>query len=153
MKYFYLLFILLFSSTLWAQNMLVVEKPGTVKNYIYQAGDHISIKTTEGVKISGPINIIRNDSSFVVDYVHELQLSDVEVVYKSRALLNMGGTALIGGSALYLGLDLINHGGVKIDQSFWIAVGVAAAGVIMKVFAKKKMHVHEVKWRIKVLIE
>jgi len=132
---------------------MVLEKPGTVRNYIYQAGDHISIKTTEGLKISGPINIIRNDSTFVVDFVHELKISEVEVVYKTRSLLSIGGTALIGGSALYLGLTAINNGGVEINQSFWVSIGVAAAGIIMKVFAKKRMYIQEAKWRLKVLIE
>lgn len=153
MKHLYLFLILLFSTSLCAQNMLVVEKPGTVKNHIYQAGNHIILKTTEGLKISGPINIIRNDSTFVVDFVHELDLNDVEMVYEPRVLLNLGGTALIGGSALYLGLDLINHGGIKINQSFWVSMGVAATGVIMLVFSKKKMRIEEGKWRIKVLVE
>jgi len=153
MKHLFLIFILICTTSLSAQNMLVVEKPGTVKNYIYRAGDHIILKTIEGIKISGPINIIRRDSTFVVDFVHELSLKDVEMVYEPRVLLNLGGTALIGGSALYLGLDLINHGGIKINQSFWVSIGVAATGVIMLVFSKKKMRIEEGKWRIKVLVE
>lgn len=153
MKHYYLIFLLFMSSSLWAQNMLVLEKPGTVKNYIYYAGNNISIKTTEGLKISGPINIIRNDSTIVVDFVHELKLSDIEMVYKTRSLMKMGGTALIGGSALYLGLGLINSGHVDIDQSFWVSIGVAATGVALLVFSKKKMRIEETKWRLKVLVE
>lgn len=153
MKHFHLIILLFLSSSLWAQNMLVLEKPGTVKNEIYYAGDHISIKTTEGLKISGPINIIRKDSTLVVDFVHELKLSDIEMVYKTRSLMKMGGTALIGGSALYLGLDLINSGQVKINQSFWVSMGVAATGVALLVFSKKKMRIEKNKWRLKVLVE
>jgi len=153
MKYLSLLIIVLLSSSLWAQNIIVVEKPGTVNNMVFQAGDYISIRTTEGLKISGPINIIRRDSSFIIDFVHELKIKDIDRVYKTRAMMNLGGTALIGGSALYFGLDLINSGSIEINQSFWVGMGVAATGVLLKVFSKKKMRLEKGKWRIKILLE
>lgn len=150
-------FIILFISNLsFSQTMLVVERPGTVKNYIFEAGQYISLKTKSGEKISGPINIIR-DSSLVVDFVHELNVSDIDIVYNSRQLLSIFGTAFIGGSIMYVGLDAINGGmrGKKLieDSGFLTASAILTTGIIMRVFSKKKMHIDNEKWRIKILKE
>jgi len=142
------------SLSIFSQTMLLVEKPGTVKNAKYYAGDFISVKTVKGEKISGPINII-HDSSFVVDFTHELYLSDIEIVYKSRTLIQLLSSAIIVGSGLYVGLDLVNSGSAgktfKENQSLHYALGVLAAGIGLKFFQKKKMRIQDEKWRIKIL--
>lgn len=154
MRFFYL-FLMVFSVHLGiSQTMMVVERPGTVKNYIFQAGHYISLKTTTGEKISGPINIIR-DSSLVVDFTHELELSEIEIVYQPRYLINIFGSAFIGGSLLYLTLDGIN-GGMKNknlieDPGFLTATGFLTTGVVMKLFSNKKMRIDNERWRIKIL--
>lgn len=153
----YLTFIFLFITVgLFSQNMLLVEKPGTVKNYKYFAGDHIQLKTVDGLLISGPINIIR-DSNLIVDFTNELALSDIAVVYKQRTLVNLGSTALIGGSLLYLGLDLLNGGskGVSFseNQGYQISAAVLATGIGMRLFTRKKMQMEKNKWRVRILSE
>lgn len=154
MRFVYFIVILFISNITFSQTMMVVERPGTVKNYIFEAGEFISLKTKSGEKISGPINIIK-DSSLVVDFVHELELSEIEYVYKPRYLLNIFGSAFIGGSVLYISLDAINGGmrGKKLieDTGFLVASGFLATGIIMKVFSKKKMRIDNKKWRIKIL--
>lgn len=151
MKTLYIALLIFISSFVSAQNMLVVEKPGTVTNEIFYAGNSISIKTKDHLKFSGPINVIR-DSTLVIDFVHEVKLSDIAIVYKQRYGLNIAGSALIGGGALYMALDLINNQSID-EQGLWIAAGVITTGVIMKVFAKKKMRLEEGKWRAKILVE
>lgn len=151
MRFLYLLFFLLLTPCLIAQNMLVVEKPGTVNNKIYYAGNHIELKTKDGLRISGPINIIR-DSVMVVDFVHEVNIENIEIIYKLRYGLNITGSALIGGGALYMALDLINNQSVD-EQGLWVASGVIVSGIILKLFAKKKMRLEEGKWRAKILVE
>lgn len=156
MRIVYILLFLFISNFTFSQTMLVVEKPGTVKNYIFEAGQYISIKTKTGEKISGPINIIR-DSSLVVDFVHELKVSDIQFVFKPRQLMSIFGTAFIGGSIMYIGLDAVNGGmkGKKLseDSGFLVATGFFATGVVMKIFSKKKMRIDNEKWRIKILKE
>jgi len=146
----------LVSGFTFSQTMMVVERPGTVKNQIYEAGQYISLKTKDGEKISGPINIIR-DSSLVVDFVHELDISDINIVYKSRELMNIFGTAFIGGSLLYVGLDAVNGGmknkNLSKDTGFLVAGGFFTTGILMKVFSQKRMRIDNEKWRIKILKE
>lgn len=142
------------ASPLWAQTMLVVEKPGTVNRQIYYAGDHIQIKTKDGLKISGPINLI-SDSSIVIDYVNTIDYENIEAVYKSTKLLNLFGTALLGGGIMYISLDLLNggyrHKSVVSSQNFWIASGIVVTGTVMKIFSRKKQNLTNGKYRIKVL--
>jgi hypothetical protein len=136
--------------------MLVLERPGTVKNYIYKAGQNISIKTKKGEKINGPINMII-DSSLIVDFVHELEIDDIEFVYKQRQLLNTFGNFAMGGSAMYIGFDAINGGyrnkNLAEDTNFLVASGIFVSGLIMNIFSKKKMRIDNEKWRIKILKE
>jgi len=154
MKVFIVLLFTIFSLSLFSQNMLLVEKPGTVKNYIYFAGDYISLKTKDGIKISGPINIIR-DTNLIVNFTHELSLSDIEVVYKTRTLIKLGSSLLIAGSALYTGLDLINGGSkgksFSENESLQISLAILATGIGMSFFSKKKMSTKKEKWRIRIL--
>jgi len=146
----------IFSTGLFSQNILLVEKPGTVKNYKYYAGDYISLKTKDGIKISGPINLIR-DTNIIVDFINELSISDIEIVYKKRALVNLGSSALIAGSALYLGLDLLNGGSrgksFSENESLQISLAILATGVGMQFFATKKMHLKKNKWRMRILAQ
>ncbi|OYT15783.1 MAG: hypothetical protein B7C24_11215 [Bacteroidetes bacterium 4572_77] len=150
--------ILLFSMglALSAQNMLLLERPGTIKNKIYVAGKHISLITKDGEKISGPINIIR-DSNMVVDFTHEIMIQDIQVVYKNRVLVQLFSSAFIAGSVMYIGLDLINGGskGTKLseNQSMGYALGFLGTGIAMQFFTKRKMTIDGEKWRLKILKE
>ncbi len=156
MKPFLIFILLIFSTALFSQNMLLVERPGTVKNYKYFAGDHISLKTKDGVKISGPINIIR-DTNLIVDFINELSLSEIETVYKPRRLVQLGSSALIAGSLMYTGLDLLNGGssGKSFSKNAGLQTSIAilATGLGMQFFTKKKMHIDNEKWRIRILKE
>jgi len=138
----------------FSQNMLLVEKPGTVKNYKYFAGDQISLQTKSGEKISGPINIIR-DSNLIVDFTHELLFSDIEVVYQPRVLVKLLSSALIVGSAVYIGLDFINGGSrgksFSENKSLQTSAAILASGIGLSFLGKKRMHIEKKKWRIRVL--
>jgi len=136
--------------------MLLVEQPGTVQNSKYFAGQHISLRTTKGIKISGPINIIR-DSTLIVDFTNELALSDIEIVYKRRTLVSLLSSGIIAGTALWIGLDLINGGSkgksFSENQSLHIGMGLLAVGIGLQFLKNKKMDVTTEKWRIRILKE
>jgi len=156
MKSIYFIIILFFPISIFAQNMLLVEQPGTVKNAKYYAGQYISLRTTEGLKISGPINIIK-DSTFIVDFTNELALSDIEMVYKRRTLVSLLSSGIIAGSVLWVGLDLINGGSkgksFSENQSLHIGLGLLATGIGLQFLKDKKMNVTKEKWRIRILKE
>ncbi|NOR87352.1 MAG: hypothetical protein GQ527_07070 [Bacteroidales bacterium] len=154
MKIIFTLFFVWLSISLFSQNMLLVEKPGTVNNQKYFAGDHISLKTKNGLMISGPINIIR-DTNIIVDFTHELSLNDIAVVYKPRKLVRLGSSALIAGSAMYMVLDFANGGSKNLsfseNKSLQTSIVILATGVGMLFFTKKKMRIADEKWRLKIL--
>ncbi len=156
MKTIFILFLFGISLGLFSQNILLVEKPGTVKNRKYFAGDYISLKTKEGIKISGPINIIR-DTNLIVDFTNELSLNDIAMVYESRTLVNITSSVLIIGSAMYAGLDLINGGSsgksFSNNQGLQISMAILATGIGMRFFAKKKMRLDKDKWRVRILTQ
>lgn len=156
MKLFLSTLLLFLSVHLMAQNMLVVERPGTVKNIIYYAGENISLLTVTGEKISGPINIIK-DSTIIVDFVHELELSEIQAVYKPRYLIDIFGSTFIAGSLLYVTLDAVNGGlnnkNLVKNSGFMVSMGFLTSGIVMKIFSKKKMSIDDKKWRIKILTD
>ncbi|MCK5775580.1 MAG: hypothetical protein KAH25_05365 [Bacteroidales bacterium] len=156
MKIFYFILLVFFPIVVFSQNMLLVERPGTVKNEKYYAGQAISIKTIDGLKISGPINIIR-DSNMIIDFTHEIAITDIEIVYKRRTLVSLLSSILITGSALWIGLDLINGGSqgksFSENQSLQLGLGLIATGIGLRFIRDKRMNVKKEKWRIRVLKE
>ncbi len=156
MKALYIIILVFFPIVIFSQNILLVERPGTVKNKKYYAGQAISIKTIDGLKISGPINIIR-DSTMIIDFTHEIAIIDIEIVYKRRTLISLLSSMLITGSALWIGLDLINGGNqgksFSENQSLQLGLGLLATGIGLRFIRDKRMNVKKEKWRIRVLKE
>jgi hypothetical protein len=91
----------------------------------------------------------------VIDYVNTIDYENIEAVYKSTKLLNIFGTALMGGGIMYISLDLLNggyrHKSVVSSRNFWIASGIVVTGTVMKIFSRKKQNLTNGKYRIKVL--
>ena len=154
MKALFFVLLVFFPVVIFSQNMLLVERPGTVKNEKYYAGLPISLRTVDGLKVSGPINIIR-DSSIIVDFTHEIAIADIEIVYKRRTLVSLLSSVLIVGSSLWIGLDLINGGSqgksFSENKSLQTGLGLMAAGIGLRFVRDKRMNVKKEKWRIKVL--
>ncbi len=60
---------------------LILERPGTIKNYKYYQNDEIRLKTISTNTIYyGKITAV-NDSSIVVGYANEIFLSDITKIY------------------------------------------------------------------------
>ncbi|MDT8392605.1 MAG: hypothetical protein RQ761_02085 [Bacteroidales bacterium] len=137
-----------------AQRILLVEKPGTFKNFKYFVGDEIILKTMPfNDKIAGSIHFI-TDSSIVVDFDQEIMLNEIESVLKPR-----WGFGLLSGFTRYAGagylvLDIVNNAinhEVMVDKNTLIISGslVAFSYAIVPLHTRK-LTIGD-RWRIKVL--
>lgn len=137
-----------------AQRILLVEKPGTFKNFKYFVGDAIILKTLPfGEKIAGSIHII-TDSSIVVNFDHEIMLNEIESVLKPR-----WGFSLLSGFTRYAGagyliLDIVNNAinhEVMVDKNTLIISGsLVAFSYALVPLHYRKLTIGK-RWRIKVL--
>lgn len=137
-----------------AQRILLVEKPGTFKNFKYFVGDAIIIKTLPfGEKIAGSIHII-TDSSLVVNFDQEIMLNEIKSVLKPRWGFNLlsGFTRYAG--AGYLVLDIVNNAinhEIMVDKNTLIISGsLIAFSYAIVPLHNRKLTIGK-RWRIKVL--
>lgn len=147
----------LLSGSVLAQNIFLLEKPGTIKNKKYHVGDHIKIRTiTKDTIISGVINKL-GDSALIVDYNNEVLLSDIQMIYTKRWGFNLLQRIFQISGFSYLGISTLN-GLINNDQpmvpeeTLIISGGLIAAGFAMVPLANKKHKVDKKKWRVKILV-
>ena len=137
-----------------AQMILLLEKPGTVKNIKYRAGDQIYIKTKDELKFSGTINII-TDSSIIVNYDVEILIKDITIVFQEMWFISLFSRVAYISGAGYLILDAfnrtINNEYPIIDKSsFVIGTSLIGGGLLMKANSYKRCKINK-PWRFKVL--
>lgn len=152
---FHLILLSLNSIPVKAQVTLLLERPGTIKYYMYHKGDHLSIsyrKGTEGFHDAGEITDI-TDSTFQINNINRYNFRDVACVYRPRFLpLLLARTALVFGVG-YTGLtaanQAINSKRPLIDGNT-LAIGGSALAVagISSFFEKRKFELDE-KWRLR----
>ncbi len=149
----------LFLFCLWnlqGQTILVLEKPGTARNFKYNVSDRIRIKLTSADTIlSGKITAII-DSSLIINNAYPVDLKDVTVVYRS-----MWGTSLLQKAALiagvgYLGISalngLINNDSPVVPKETLVIGGsLTAAGLALIPFTKRRFRMDQGKWRLLIL--
>jgi len=155
LKQIFVLIILQFSFLyVSSQNILVIEKPGTVKNIKFRSGDRIELKTLNGEKIKGIINQIR-DTAIVVNY-YLININEISKIYSFRRLISAFSFAGIEGGLGYVVIDgfnsLINNERPIIRNSTLKTGGIMfGAGLLLKSLSKRKRSIDNHKWRIKVL--
>lgn len=137
-----------------AQKILLLEKPGTVKNIKYRVGDQIYIKTKDKLKFSGTINII-TDSSIIVNYDVEILIKDITIVFQEMWFISLFSRVAYISGAGYLILDAfnrtINNEYPIIDKSsFIIGASLIGGGLLMKANSYKRCKINK-PWRFKVL--
>jgi hypothetical protein len=151
---FWLLFI--FGSNLAAQNIFVLERPGTVKNFKYYQGDNIKIRTiSSDTIISGPINRIF-DSSIIINNSNEILIADMAAIYKKRWGYGFLQYLTIFAGAAYLGINSLN-GIINDDQpvvpqeTLIISGSLIAFGLALTPLTTRKFKIDNEKWRIIIL--
>ena len=96
-------------STAGAQRVLLVEKPGTFRNYKYFVGDEIMLRTwPSGLKHGGIIHEI-TDTSILINFDEEIMIADIEKVLRHRWALGLTSKATRIAGAGYVVLDVVNN--------------------------------------------
>jgi hypothetical protein len=139
-----------------AQNIFVLERPGTVRNYKYYGNERIKIRiiSTDTV-ISGKITGIA-DSAISVNYANEILLTDIAAIYRTR-----WGFSLLQKTSLALGVayisisalnGLINGDQPVVEEETLIISGcLIAGGLALTPLTIRKHKVDNKNWRVKIL--
>lgn len=137
-----------------SQCILLLEKPGTVKNIKFRVGERIDVKTKNGDRINGIINKI-SDTAIIVNYFL-IKIDEIKSIYSRRIILSALSHTGIKGSLGYTGIEafnnLINNENPIFRNSTLKTGGIIFAGsIILKTITLRKRHIDNYKWRLKVL--
>lgn len=150
-----LVFVLLFSQVATAQKVMLLQKPGKSKWFMYKTGDKISLRMGEPeFPVAGTITDI-DDTLCTVDHNYTFQLSKVHEVIRNRHFLNGAWRMLYLSSFVYFGGSMINHAiqgeTPLIDNTVPVNSGsLAAAGTLALVFRNRHCKMEQ-GWKLKVL--
>jgi len=138
-----------------AQQYLVVQKTGTVKNYKYQTGDRITLELNDHkTPLSGEITRIE-DSLLVLNGSRVIGIKEISCVVRTRNLFRVLSKVFLTVGVGYVALEgingLLNNYSPVISKQSLIAGGaIAGSGLILRIFKKRKLVIGE-KYRIKIL--
>jgi hypothetical protein len=143
MRHFIVLIIIvvIFPYASRTQNVLLLERPGTTKYFMYKVGKPITVTSVKSkFPVSGEITMINDSAVAINDY--RILLSDIKTVTRySKFLFNLRNT-LFGGVVLYFGFSVINHSihneHPVIDRSVPVVCGsLIAAGGLSHLFKSR----------------
>ena len=139
---------------LYSQKMIIVERPGTVKNFKYKKGNKIFLKKIDEEKLSGRISKI-TDTSFFINKNIEVKLSEITIVFKPRGFLYRSYIQIRFAGYAFLSLNTFNrlvHNEKPVFDNSGLIAGFSTIGIsyAMQAFAFRKLKVGE-KWRIKII--
>lgn len=139
-----------------AQQYLVLQKRGTVKNFKYETGNRISLQTVRGdFSITGEITGIKG-TSITVDGLIEVEIDNIAKVFRKSGFLDrLSKLFFIRGGAAYFLIDgtnrTINKEYPIIDESTMLISGtMIATGIAMRPLVTRKFDLSK-KWRLKIL--
>lgn len=154
----YLLFALLmgFSLQSQAQQYLILQKRGKVKNFKYQPGNTISIKTVNGdFFISGEITSFSDSAVWINDQM-KVELDNIELLFRKSGFFDrLSRLFFIRGGVAYFLIDGTNrtiHREYPIihESTILISATMIATGVAMRPIVTRKFDLSK-NWRLKIL--
>lgn len=146
--------LVLAACALSGQQYLVVQKQGKVKNFKYEIGDEIMVKTRNGdLKFSGDITKITDSSLTINSYVEVAFENVAQVLRPRRYFTKLSKLFFIRGGIAYVTIvginGIINNDSPLIDdQTLKISATMVAIGFLMKPFYIRKLDTDE-KWKLK----
>ncbi len=149
------LLLVLFCQVVNAQKVLLLQKPGKTKRYMYYPGDRIIVRIGDPESVvSGEITNI-DDSSCTVNRNYTFQLSKVKEVRLVRPFLNSSWRMLFLAGGVYFAGSMfnhaINHEEPLIDNTVPIVTGsFAALGTTSYMLRNKHCKMGK-GWKLKVL--
>lgn len=146
--------------TIAQKNLLVVEKPGTIKHYTYEAGDEIMLSfetAQQAVTLQGVITQIQ-DSSILLNQTTAIPLKTIVAVHRRRKgaafLTELGLKVGIAYFAIEGANGLIHQRKPVIPtRTFYITGGLLASSLTSFFLMKKTLKTDGHKWRVKTLID
>jgi len=153
---FSFIFILIFSYVAIGQNIFILERPGSIKNYKFRENDKIQIGLiSRDTIIKGIINEI-NDSSLIVNYANEILLDDIKYLYRKR-----WGFTLLQGIFFMTGIPYLaistfngiinNDSPIVHSETLIISGSLIAAGIAITPLTSRKHKIDNKRWRVKIL--
>lgn len=136
-----------------AQQYLVLQKRGKVKNFKYQIGNDISLQLKrEDYVMSGEITKI-TDTSLFINTTFEIQYNEISMVLKPRRFIQKLSKNIIWGGFIFTGIvgfnGMINNDSPLIDKGSLIFSGsMVAAGFLLKPLYFRKFDMAS-KWQFK----
>lgn len=107
---FLTIFLVFTHQTVDAQKVLLLQKPGKTKRFLYQTGDKIAVRMGEPeFTVSGEITYIE-DSICIVNRNYTFQLSKVKEVRITRHFLNSSWRMMFLVPVVYTGISALNRG-------------------------------------------
>jgi hypothetical protein len=101
--------LILVCHTVDAQKVLLLQKPGKTKRYLFTTGDKIAVRLGDPeFEVSGEITNI-DDSSCTVNRNYTFQLSKVHEVYIKRPFLNGSWKMMFTAAGVYFFGSMFNH--------------------------------------------
>lgn len=139
-----------------AQQYLVVQKLGSVKNFKYQPGDEIALEVNNGdFTIQGEITHITDTSLSINSYI-EVKFNSITAVLRPRIFFTkLSKLFFIRGGIAYVTIvginGIINNDSPLIDeQTIAISAAMVAIGFALKPFYIRKLNTVS-KWEIKTI--
>ena len=141
---------------LQAQQYLVVQKTGSVKNFKYQIGNDIAMEVNNGdFIIQGEITNISDTSLSINSYI-EVKFNNISRVLRPRRFFTkLSKLFFIRGGIAYVTIvginGIINNDSPLIDeQTIAISAAMVAIGFALKPFYIRKLNTVS-KWQIKMI--
>lgn len=147
--------VVLFVQTVDAQKVLLLQKPGKTKRFLYSQGDKVSIRMGEPeFAVNGEITNI-DDSSCTVNRNYTFQLSKVKEVSRVRPFLNGAWRTMFVAAGVYFFGSMFNHAinseKPLIDNTVPIVSGSFVALGTTSYLLRNKHCKMEDGWKLKVL--
>jgi hypothetical protein len=139
-----------------AQNIFVVERPGTAKNCKYYRGDEIKLKTiSTDTIISGTIKIIY-DSSLIINYEYEIMAGDIAKIYRKRWGFSFLQYLSVFAGLAYVGINTLNgviNGDDPIvpEETLIISGSMIGFGIALTPLTTRRYKIGKEKWRVVIL--
>lgn len=149
------LVLLIFCQEMDAQKVILLQKPGKTKRFIYYPGDKIAVRMGEPEFMAGGEITYIEDTLCVVNKNFSIQLSKVKEVIITRHFLNASWRTLYAAAVAYAGGSLINRAihdeKPLIDNTIPIVSGsFVALGTLSYLFRYKHCKMED-GWQMKVL--
>ncbi len=141
---------------LFSQNIFLLERPGSIKNYKYYVNSPIRLKIiSPDTIISGKINKI-GDTSIIINYANEIHVKNIACIYTKQWGFSFLQKLFLLTGIPYLALSTIN-GTVNNDtpivakETLIISGSLIVAGIALSPLARRKHKIDNKRWRVKIL--